>query len=69
MFFRRFSESYKKILKNVFHIPHNGNLSVTNLANFCRIDIDMNHFGQGSKLTGLPGHPIIKSGTENDQQV
>ena len=62
-------ESSEQVSQHVLHVPHNGDFSMADLANFGGINIHVNNFGVRCELAGLPGHPVIKTSTQHNQQI
>ncbi len=62
-------EGTQQVTQHILHITHNGHLCVTNLANFCGVNVHVDDLGVGSKLASFSGHPVIKSSTEYHQEV
>ena len=62
-------EKGKDFGKNPFAVAHDGKIDPHILADGSGIDIDMDDLCVGSKGLDLPGHPIIKTSSDGDEEI
>ena len=58
-----------QIVQHGGHIAHNRHVGLTILADFRRIDIDVDYAGGGGESIQLAGHAIIETGANSHEQI
>ena len=66
---RRLLQNLVELLQNALHVAHDGQVRRAILADFGRIDVDVNHFGMRREGGQAAGHAIVEAHAEGDQQI
>src|SRR5690606_8549013 len=58
-----------EVLQDELQIADDRNVGYDVLADLRRVDVDMDHFGMGSELGKVAGHPVVEPGPASDEQI